>query len=223
MNIRSEEVRRAIDDFCLNLIETGIAIDMNKAVCLGQPDRKTLVTWASAGISTSFTDYEFATLNEYLQFIEARQFSALLFDGALLQISYTVHRDEEVVDHRLCWYPCPVHLTREDLEVAPIEEIVRSTPVTAMRCRGPVRFDFSPHQTKEGHSSSHLHVFQEGCRVPVKGPLDLYTFSNFVLSHFYPKPWAFHKATFAAVGWGGGCTLTAAEFRSPHLFWNNSV
>jgi hypothetical protein len=223
MRVRVEDLRRAIDEFALGLLEVGIAVDLNKAVSLSQPNRRVLITWANAGISTPFTDFEFATLSEYLQYVQDRQFSALLFDGSLIQISYTVEGGDDVIDHRLCWYPCPAYFRPEDLELAPLEDIIRSTPSTELRCRGPLRFDYSPFQARDGHSPCHLHAFQEDCRVPVRGPVDLVTFANFIFGHFYPAEWAEKIGSVPLGAWASQCTLADSEYGAPHLYWRPPI
>ena len=222
MKVAAEVVRRTIDELSLGLLESGIAIDMNKAVCRGQPDGKTLVTWASNGIATPLTDLPFATLGEYLQLVSARQFSVLLSDGALLQISYTVQGDD-VIDHRLCWYPCPADLREEDLELAPIEEIVSSTPVGDVKCRGPIRFDFKAGQNVEGHSPSHLHLSDGECRIPVRGPLDLATFSSFIIANFYPRLWPTRRAFVNMPAWQPEFTISDADALLPHMHWRTAI
>jgi len=222
MKVSADVVRRTIEGLSLGLLEGGIAIDMNKAICLGQPEGKTLVTWASTGISTAFTDLPFATVGEYLELVSARQFTVLLLDGALLQISYTV-QGGDVIGHRLCWYPCPGEIREEDLELASIEEIVSCAPIGDVKCRGPIRFDFKAGEGTDGHSPSHLHLSEAECRIPVRGPLDLATFSTFVLRNFYPDLWPTRRAFVNTPVWHPEVTISDEEALSPHLHWRTAI
>lgn len=58
---------------------------------------------------------DFATLAEYRHALEFGEYSVVLFEGSLLQLSYVLQASK-VVEHRLCFFPCPVLLTDEPFE-----------------------------------------------------------------------------------------------------------
>jgi hypothetical protein len=128
------------------------------------------------------------------------QYTALLTDGALLQVSYTFDRDD-VIGHRLCYYPCPLVLKPEisdfingfDDQLADELDAQRSalnesTDVESgfdLRLRGPLRFDFDVQSAGPNHSASHLHLLHDESRWPICGPLSIGHFVRFVFRHFY--------------------------------------
>lgn len=223
MKITADCLKVAINELTLFLQENGLALDRNQSDCFRLEDRKKRVTWKSSGISTPLTDHSFATVAEYIALVNNRQFSVMLFDGSLLQISYTIRGNDEVVEHRLCWYPCPIFFQPQDLELATIDEFVLTTPNNKFNCRGPIRFDFSPHQTSKGHPSSHIHFFDDECRVPVRGPLDLRTFIIFVMDNFYSKVWNGIQSKINLSNWDASLTLTVDESAMPHIYWKTQT
>jgi hypothetical protein len=57
----------------------------------------------------------FTSLHEYRSIIEKRLYHFLLCDGATFQFRYIIDHDQ-IIQHRLCYYPCPVRITSDDLE-----------------------------------------------------------------------------------------------------------
>lgn len=55
----------------------------------------------------------------------------------------------------------------------------------------PVRLDKHPHQyNKYDHPAHHLHIgYENESRMPVKRVLNVYAFTTFIISTFYPKNW----------------------------------
>lgn len=100
------------------LWKAGFILDSNDAV-----QRNTMsgteVSWAATGpIDYSFDSL--AKVDEYIAFIKSRNYSVLIFDGSLLQISYVL-RKNEIIKHRLAYYPCPIDL-RKSLDYSDSEK-----------------------------------------------------------------------------------------------------
>lgn len=220
MKVSTEDIRTAMDSIARYLIENELAIDMNPSVVLAQKKQRSLVTWSSAGISTAFTNQVFGSFSEYLQLVKDRQFSVVLKDGALLQMSYTVEPNGEIYDHRLCWYPCPAPFDLDVLmEGMALDEIVESTPLNLLYCKGPIRFDYSPRQQEKGHPASHIHFFSDNSRVPVRGPLSIATFARFVLKHFYSSDFETVEKQPTFDSWHEPIRMETEEYYEPHLYW----
>src|SRR5579863_5171103 len=101
------ELRSEIARVATTLVETGMAIDLNLPV-LQQAGQEVLVTWPKVGDSqTTLTDNMFATIQEYRHLILNRQYTCVLVDGALLQMSFAF-RNTRIARSRLAYYPCPV-------------------------------------------------------------------------------------------------------------------
>jgi hypothetical protein len=174
------------------LIQSGIAIVINPVI-ERHLARVTRITWSSpydtAGLMTGST---FATIDEYCAFIDSQMYSTVLYDGALLQISYD-YQGNELVGHRLCYYPCPFDIDREMLQTDPIGEVIdlyRESSDTRINLRSPCRFDYDEKNAEEQHPAVHMHVVRSHCRWAVTAPLSLGHFTTFVFRHFYPEIWA---------------------------------
>ena len=189
--------RSEIEKLTTNLLITGLAIDSNPSVIEFPSKNLRTVTWARCMPST---DVVFATVDEYQWLVQNRQFNSILLDGSLLQISYTFRRND-LIEHRLCFYPCPVHLEPEEwklyqeaglglLEI--FEDLSLEEFQNHLRLQSPVRFDFDLDSAMEDHPASHLHLLREDCRIPVFAPLSIGRFIQFVFRHFYPEQWKSH-------------------------------
>jgi hypothetical protein len=124
-------------------------------------------------------------------------------DGGLIQISVDV-KHNQVIGHRMCFYPCPVVLPKgfivadfDELDFLLLEEL--ETHIDAiekqfdpgevrLRLRSPIRFDYYPDHATE--PPSHVHISDPNVRVPVHSSLSIGHFVQFVLRHFYPEAWA---------------------------------
>lgn len=71
-------------------------------------------------------------------------------------------------------------------------ELFRGHGEEYLRLRTPVRFDFDPDAAAERHPASHLSLNDQDCRIPVRGPMSLGHFIEFVFRHFYSSVWAKH-------------------------------
>src|SRR4029077_12763965 len=143
---------------------------------------------------------DLGTIAEYRSLLTRRQFTCVLSDGALLQMSYDFERDV-ILTHRLCFYPCPIRLADDDSELGDglldvidsvLEEEVTSLAEPRLRTRSPIRFDFYAETTDAEHSPCHAHWESAECRWPVYGALSVGHFVRFVFRRFYPEVWAKH-------------------------------
>lgn len=179
-----------------------------------------------------------ATPSEYRQILQTGDFLAALVDGSILQASYILHRNE-VVSHRLAYYPCPVTFDREELELATLDEVVAAAlsagPATggldediddsgpSVRLGGPWRFDFERDPPAD-HAASHCHVAADSCRIPVYGPLSPGHFFRFVFRHFLPEVWAQQGVLRAWALSDLGRTIRAPdEVVDIHLSWQRDA
>jgi hypothetical protein len=159
------------------------------------------------------------TLLEYRKIVERRSYSALLFEGSVLQFSYDVGGDT-VVGHRLAYVPCPFEIAPVDLTLDPILDVIDVYEChgrEALRLRSPMRFDFDPARSREGHPASHLHIQTHDCRIPVGAALGVGHFVRFVFSRFYPRVWAEHPILHGLSLRLGSSTLSADEEAGMHI------
>jgi hypothetical protein len=218
------DVRSEVSRLNVTLLESNVAINVNGSV-LKRNGSNVLVTWPNASLS-ALSDHVFGSLQEYRHFLRHREYTALLTDGALLQLSYSFDHDD-VVGHRLCYYPCPLVLKSGGTSASFIDDFddqlageleaqhavlyasSRVDPIFGLRLRGPLRFDFDARNYSPHHSASHLHLLQDDSRWPIYGPVSIGHFVRFVFRHFYP-----YLEVAALREWPlrhGGRTVTASE------------
>lgn len=181
------------------------------------------VTWGNDGYVMKNNDY--ASLDEYCSLIESKQYSMLLSDGAMIQVSYKFEQ-KRIVGHRLCWYPSPIEID-ENVDgyslVDYVLEQMASGNTQNFRSRGPLRFDYAPDQAREDHPVSHLHLGHEDCRIPVKSSLSIRAFMMFIVQNFYPA--IIQKAALhaEAAHWFCADALTEGQRFRHHLAINHPI
>lgn len=176
------------------LLESEIAIIINPVV-EERFDQRTRVTWRSRrpeiGLITSSA---FATVAEYRDFMDAQTYSAVLYDGAIVQISYDFSGND-LVGHRLCYYPCPFDMDPELIRTEPLSDLIdvyRENNETTTNLRSPCRFDYDEQNNGTDHPTVHMHMIRANCRWAVSGPLSMGHFIRFIFQHFYPEIWSVH-------------------------------
>lgn len=186
----TQQLRRLLE----LLAETGICIAVNPVI-EKHSGNVTRVTWTSpAGANPTLTTFVFATIEEYCAYVDSQMYSALLFDGSILQISYDFE-DTDLIGHRLLYYPCPYNADRELLRTESVGDVIdfyRDSQDEKVNLRSPFRFDYDHENSTSGHPSVHMHLISPDCRWPVTMPVSIGHFIGFVFRHFYPELWALH-------------------------------
>jgi hypothetical protein len=197
------DVRSEITRLAVALLEAELAVAVNTPI-MHTNGSVVRVTWpASLAESGLFATNLFASIVEYRKFLLGRHYTCLMEDGGLIQISVDV-KNNQVIGHRMCFYPCPLILP-EGLPISDFDEVdflflqelenqieaieTRLDPSDVnLRLRSPIRFDYNPDHATE--PPCHLHLSYPNIRVPVYSSLSLGHFVQFVLRHFYPAAWA---------------------------------
>ena len=153
--------------------------------------KDSIVTWSgNARLSESFD--LLPSVDQYLSQLNGRQYTIVLADWSLLQMSY-VFRNGKVLNHHLSYYPCPLVVDPtlpDDFSVIDLLELLSSEEFkTQIRLEGPLRFDYDPIAEKLNHPASHLTISRSCCRIPVFAPLSIGHFIKFLFMHFYPEWW----------------------------------
>jgi len=189
---KAVQIRHEIQNLIALLIDNELAIDAN-AIVVETVDSRHRVTWSSHR-RTALTAGPFATIEEYSRFLEYRAYSVLLRDGSFLQLSYDF-RNDDIVGHRLCFYPCPVEADPDLILQNPVLDVVElyaDSGLENIRLRSPMRFDYSANESA-AYSQAHVHISWDHCRCPVYAPLSLGHFVRFVFASFYPWLWNEHE------------------------------
>lgn len=159
---------------------------------------------------------------DYRHWLASNQYSAVLSDGALLQLSYGVE-GRELTSHRLAYVPSPFEFDPMLLATEPLVDLFDAhadghTSTVVMKTT--VRFDFDRSAAREGHPASHLTINVPSCRVACAAPLRVGQFVSFIFRHFYPELWHAHPFFdgLPKAGWGDK-TVTDSEMRGVHLMW----
>jgi hypothetical protein len=159
---------------------------------------------------------------EYRHWIETGEFTAMLFDGALLQISYDV-AGGNLVGHRLAYVPAPFAWDQELLVTEPFVEVFdmyAAGHTSTVILNTQVRFDFDPGSAGESHPSVHLTINGADCRIACTAPVRIGQFTSFIFRNFYPTIWRSHPyfRRLPTTGWGLK-TISDDEELVPHLSW----
>lgn len=202
------EARSELSRLAIGLLKSGLAGTINVPIVANR-NGTARVTWPAAGTEEPgvFSMLPFASITEYRRMVLGNHFTALMRDGALLQLSIDI-RGNEVVGHRFGYYPCPI-LLPEDFNVLDFEaldllliyeleanlaSLESEAPLVAnrLRMRSPLRFDYAPDAASESEPASHLHILNRDSRVAVHGALSVGHFIRFVVKHFYRREWEDH-------------------------------
>lgn len=191
----SKQIATQIRNLLRSLVDAEIAVVI-QPVAEEKVMGRTRVTWSPpAFLKRALVTSKFATVEEYSSFIEDALYSAILYDGSLLQISYDFV-GPDLVGHRLCYYPCPFDIDQELIQSEPIGDVIeyyRASKDVVVNLRSPCRFDYDLANVAVGHAAVHLHVISPNCRWPVTHPITVGDFVRFVFRRFYPNMWAVHE------------------------------
>ena len=176
----------------LGTLETVDIILVSNRVVERRIDGHTMrLSWPSQSVGSLFRGNP--SVSDYRDWIDSSAYSALLYDGSFIQISYDLRR-AEIVGHRLEYFPCPFRLDSETLAEFGIIDAVHltleSVNIAELQMTSPIRFDYDPSSQRIGHPASHLTTVSSECRIPVYGPLSPGRFIKFILMNFYPRQWS---------------------------------
>ncbi len=189
-----------INEFCEFLSLSELALNIQSHVVKELEAGKRRVTWTSVENTSSRQRYDDVRFSEYLSALRERDFSVLMYDGSILQISLD-YNGGNLVGHRHVFLPCPIHFQPSDLHggdsgLIPLEDFIED--ITAdefqdrLRVRPPLRFEYDPEAATEDHPASHVHLGQSRSRIAVSSPLSSDRFLRFIFRNFYPDEFTAH-------------------------------
>ena len=171
------------------------------------------------------------SITEFLNILDENRYSAVFTDGALLIIQCTFV-DDQLDNHRYSYIPCPVDqsllLVRPDeISLADwLRDSVLAEGVGVFRSTGTYRFDctrIKPPRGTSPHPISHLTFASSDCRMPVRGPLSITDFLNFVFDNFYRQHrpnWLDYSSHLTCSGTLS--TITLDEQQLHHVHWEDA-
>ena len=162
-------------------------------------------------------------IEQYLAWVRSGSYSAVLFDGSLMQLTYDISHKGDVVGHRLAYMPCPYDvdpgLFAQESLLDALELYDGSADILL---RSQLRFDFDPSASAPGHPAAHFTFNSPQCRIACVAPLHVMRFLDFVFRNSYPTQRRFHESFFAASSWRhlGDPVLAERDRMSPHMAWD---
>lgn len=188
-----EKIKMQVDRIIRYLVEVGLASDQNFAIQRGLAGTRVEITFLHAEhVSIAMKDRAYQEIYEHLA--QERAYSAMMPDGALVQMMY-VFNGTVLERHRLAFFPAP-HL--EEFQNNPdiyLEDEIYADVIAKNLVPFPLRFDYDARDGNHieiEHPKSHLTLGQyENCRIPVTAPMTPYWFIDFILRNFYHT--AFHR------------------------------
>jgi len=220
MKSTSRSVQTEVDTFLAYLLNAEIALYVTRVANNGGR-----VSWHPHNPNMKLIDYRKPpSLMEYRKWVEAGAYSALLFDGALLQVTYDI-AGGNLVGHRLAYIPCPFDVDLGLLQEEPVLDVLdiyaAGNPAEVV-LKSAIRFDFDLSAASTSHPAAHLTINSMHCRIACLAPLRLGHFADFVFRHFYPDLWKAHSYfdSLSRNDWGRS-TLTEDEARRMHVSWRS--
>lgn len=202
------------------LLESGVAISTTKVTLLQQRAGFQRVTWAtSRSAPGELFRTSSATVSEYRDWIACQGYSAVLFDGSIIQFTYDFEYSD-VIRHRLLYFPCPFDLDEEllyELSLVEVVELLEGSDASAVRLRSPLRFDYDPEASSLFHPASHMTFQWAHCRLPVMSPISPGHFIRFIFRNFYPAMWRVHDFIRQWPQHSGTPTLSRKEEAMLHI------
>lgn len=165
---------------------------------------------------------EHPDIEQYVSWAESGAYSALLFDGSLLQATYQFS-GRDLVGHRLAFIPCPYNVDLDLLaEGAPIVDVISLYRDSMPVLRSPIRFDYDPGAARNGHPATHMTLNGTSCRIACISPMHIHRFIDFVFRNFYPAYWNAHESFFEAGTRKhiGSKSISAYDSQAPHFSWD---
>ena len=170
-----------LDNFLTLLLRSDVALLTTKVIIQQKSPSLQRITWATnKGVPGDLFRNVTATVSEYREWIDEQGYSAVLYDGSILQMSYDFD-NTELAGHRLLYFPCPFDFDQQLLEIFALVDVIdfyRDQETARVKLRSPLRFDYQPDIKSETHPSSHMTFQWSHARVPVMAQLALVTSFN---------------------------------------------
>lgn len=216
--LTSRATATEIENLLEFLLNAEIALVINPTL-----DHSGTVTWPRRTGDRFLLGRRHFSVSDYRHWIRNGEYSALLYDGALLQVTYRF-AGGRLVGHRLAYIPCPYNFAQHDLildDIADLLALYDDCKPDDIILTSTIRFDYDPDNAQPSHPCSHMTVNTDICRIPCAAPMRLGHFVEFVFHHFYPHLWDAHPyfKRLSQEDWMAH-TVTLDERRSLHVSWS---
>lgn len=182
-----EDLKLEIDSLIIHLIEIGLCEGQNFPSDR-EVDNGIFEVGLSSKLHSSFPLKDVEYWDVYSELRERNVYNIRMLDGALLILYYLVTA-QDVLKHRLAFFPSPILDRFETDPEKYLEDELYADIVDKRIVPFPIRFDYTSSTAYDvplGHPDCHLTLGQySGCRIPVSAPLTPIKFVEFIIQHFY--------------------------------------
>lgn len=219
--LRAYDIKDEIDKIITELIVTGLSINQ-RFTSMKEVGQNIVVSWGETkDLSIVMKNIDYGDIYTALE--NDRNYNIKLIDGSLIQMMYKFNKDNEIISHRLGFFPS---IDLQPLEKDPelydkydlYADILKKNTLPTI-----FRFDFDEDNSlyvELDHAKSHVTFGQfENCRIPVSGPITPKKFIDFILRNFYHKAMKFHSLNFSCENCFNR-TITEKEQSVIHLSFN---
>ena len=202
------------------LVSESLAIDQNFAVLKQLPGRGSSVQYADAPNYSSMLK-KIPYIELYEEQAADRLYNFRMIDGALVQMSYEFNGRQQLVRHRLAYWPSPLLLQFQESPETYLEGEIYGDVVDYREIVVPIRFDYD---NRDGvakdmdHPVSHLTLGRyKHCRIASTSAISPYLFMEFLLRGFYntPDDYVSKRLPVKLDSWPS--SITAAERQRIHV------
>ena len=216
--VTSRVIKAEVEGVLDYLVESEIALHVNTV-----SNELGSVSWRRFGSAERFLPNRGRpSTSDYRGWLVAGDYSAVLYDGALIQLTYQVD-GAMLTTHRLAYVPPPFHMDVDMLQSFPLVDVFdlyAQGSTTDVVLSTVLRFDFDSAAAREGHPASHLTLNHPDCRIACIAPVRVGLFFEFVFRHFYYSLWRAHPffGGLPKSGWGR-VSATEGERQGIHMSW----
>lgn len=183
--MKFDEVNNQLNAVIARSIKAGISVQQNTPAVFKSGNILRIGDLRNASVSMKDIPYK----DIYKELENNNQFHIKLPDGGLLIFQYTFLPSNQLLKHRLSFFPNPNLPTVEEAPELYDNDILYSDIIKERIVRFPIRVDYDPdnYQPKL-HPHAHITLGQfENCRIPLNQPVSPNRFLHFILRNFYHK------------------------------------
>ena len=170
----------------------GLAFGISEHYVKSTSRRRRHISWVRAPGASSYNRYDDTGYSTYYSILDNEDYSILLKDGGVVQISFD-YLGSELNGHRYAYIPCPIYFSETELRLVDentpfmelIDELWHEELISRFRIRPSFRFEYDPNSTQDDHPLSHVHLGKSSSRIPVSRPVRVEQFFRFVFKNFY--------------------------------------
>ena len=175
-------------------MKEGLAFGISEHYVKSTNRRQRHISWVRVPEASSYNRCDDIGYSTYYSMLENRDYSILLNDGGVIQVSLD-YSGSDLVGHRYAYVPCPVYFDEADLNLLDegmpfsefIDELWHKELANRFRIRPSFRFEYDPDLTQDDHPFSHVHLGKSSSRIPVSRPIRVEQFFRFIFKNFYPS------------------------------------